>query len=117
MKLILPAILQPISRRKDKSCVLKFETREMSPTELMELLPLEGSEGWLTFQPNQEEVKLPEKNAEVSDLKTPSTRLKNALYRVFIQETEKGTYVGIFDNYYKEKMEKFIQHTLTKLED
>lgn len=117
MKLILPAILQPISRKKDKSCVLKFETRELNPTELMQLLPLEGTEGWLTYQPNQEKIEMPTENAVTSDLKTPSQRLKNALYRVYLQETTKGTYVGVFDNYYKEKVEKYIQHTLGKLDE
>jgi len=117
MKLILPAILNPLSRRKDKSVKLSFETRELSAEETIGLLALEGTEGYITFQPNEEEVKMPEANAVVSDLKTPSQRLKNALYRTFIQNTEKGTYVGIFDNYYKERMEKYIQHELSKLDE
>lgn len=113
---ILPAILQPVSRRKDKSSVLKFETRELQPSELIALMALEGAEGYLQFSPNQNFDEVPEENALVSDLKTPSQRLKSALYRVFIQETTKGTYIGIFDNYYKEKLEKYIQHTLSQLD-
>lgn len=113
--LFLPTILQPISRRKDRSSVLKFETRELSPEEVLILLALEGTEGWLTFSPNQEEVETPDEVAKVDDLKTPSTRLRNALYRVYKHETDNGKYVGIFQNYYADKLEKFIKHTLAQL--
>lgn len=116
MKIILPAILQPVSRRKDKSSVLKYETRELQPTELIALMALEGSEGWLQFSPNQTFDEVPDESAHVSDLKTPSERLRNALYRVFMQETTKGTYVGLFQQYYDQKLEKYIQHTLNQLD-
>lgn len=115
MKLFLPVILNPISRRKDKSVLLKFDTRELNPEEVLQLMQLEGSEGWLTFQPNQEEVEMPDEMAKVSDLKTPSTRLRNALYRVYKHETDTGKYVGLFDTYYKDKLEKYIIHTLSQL--
>lgn len=115
MKLILPAILNPLSRRKDKSVLLKFDTRELSAQETFELMNLEGTEGWITFQPNQEEVEMPEEIAKVDDLKSPSTRLRNALYRVYKHETDNGKYVGLFETYYKDKLEKFITHTLNQL--
>lgn len=117
MTIILPAVLNPISRRKDKSVKLGFETRELTPAETLALMALEGTEGYVTFQPNKEEVQMPNEPAVVDDLKTPSQRLKNALYRVFLQETTKGTYVGVFDGYYKDKMERFIQHVLDKLDE
>ena len=113
---ILPVILNPISRRKDRSCLLKFDTRELETTELIALMALEGSEGWIQFSPNQDFDELPEEHAQVSDLKTPSQRLKNALYRVFMEETKKGTYVGLFQQYYDQKLEKYIQHTLSQLD-
>lgn len=113
---ILPAILQPISRRKDKSSVLKLETRELQPSELIALMALEGAEGYLQFSPNQNFDEVPEENARVTDLQTPSVRLKNALYVVFKQETTKGTYVGLFQQYYDQKLEKYIQHTLNQLD-
>ena len=116
MKLLLPAVLQPISRRKDKSSVLKLETRELQPAELIVLMALEGSEGWIQFSPNQTFDEAPEENAHVSDLKTPSERLRDALYVVFKQETTKGTYVGLFQQYYDQKLEKYIQHTLSQLD-
>lgn len=116
MKIILPAILQPISRRKDKSSVLKFETRELQPSELISLMALEGAEGWLQFSPNQQFEEAPEENAHVSDLKSPSVGLRDALYVVYKQETTKGTFIGLFQQYYDQKMEMYRQHTLKQID-
>lgn len=115
-KILLPSILQPVSRRKDRSSVLKFETRELQPSELIALMALEGAEGFLQFSPNQDFDEVPEEHARVNDLLTGSQRLKNALYVVFKQETTKGTYVGLFQQYYDQKIEKYIQHTLNQLD-
>lgn len=116
--IVLPAILNPISRRKDKSVLLKFDTRELKPDETLSLMQLEGTEGWLHFSPNKlnsEEINFPETNAVVSDLESPSKRLMNALYRLYLQDVKQQKYVGIFQNYYNENMEKYISHTLNKI--
>jgi len=113
---VLPAILKPISRRADKSVMLKFDSREFDPEELLSIMALEGVEGWIQFSPNQEFNDVPEENAKVSDLKSPSARLKAALYRVYMEETKNGKYIGLFQSYYDDKMEKFIQHTLSRLD-
>ena len=57
MKIILPTILNPISRRKDKSVKLSMETRELSPSEILTLMSMEGEERWLMFSSNKEELK------------------------------------------------------------
>jgi len=111
MKLLLPAILNPISRRKDRSVKLSFETREMSPEEIMTLLPLEGSEGYLLYAPNREDIEdesLPNTKAEVG-IKSPSERLRSVIFVHFKQAVEDGKYIGIPDNFYKEQMEKIIE--------
>lgn len=113
---ILPAILKPINRRVDKSVMLKFDSRELQPSELIALMALEGAEGYLQFSPNQDFDEVPDTSAVVSDVKRPSERLKSALFRVFMQETTKGTYVGLFQQYYDQKLEKYIQHTLSQLD-
>lgn len=115
MKVVLPVILNPISRRKDKSVKLSFETRELAPDEALALMNLEGSEGWLHFGPN-EKASLPTEIAIVDELKSPSERLRNALYRLFLQEKQKNKVIGLFDTYYKDQMEKYIAHTLSKLD-
>lgn len=107
----LPAILNPISRRKDKSVKLSFETREMSPQEIMTLLAMEGSEGHLLYAPNTENLDdsdVPNVKAVV-DTKSPSERLMAVIFVHFKQATKEAKYVGIFDAFYKEQMDRIIE--------
>ena len=114
MKITLPTTLNPISRRKDKSVKLSFETRELSAEETMTLMALEGAEMWLCLAPNPEEIEIPEERAEV-DEKSPSERLRNVLFVYYKQETQAGRYVGLFENFKKEKMERLIEFIKGKL--
>lgn len=114
----LPAQLNPVSRRKDKSVKLSFETRELTSPEVMTLLSLEGSEGWLIYAPNESDIDegdVPDEKVEL-DTKTPSQRLKSVLYVLYKQETKSGKYVGLFPNFYQEHMEKLIEFTKKKIE-
>lgn len=114
MKITLPTTLNPISRRKDKSIKLSFETRELSAEETMTLMALEGAEMWICLAPNAEEIEIPEERAEV-DEKSPSERLRNVLFVYYKQETEAGRYIGLFENFKKEKMERLIEFIKGKL--
>jgi len=117
MKITLPVQLQPISRRKDRSVLLKFETRELYPEEVLTMMSMEGSEGWLLFSSNDDikEEEIPEANAELES-KSQSQRIKAVLYKLYIHESNKGTYLGTFENYYKIKTEKYIEHLKSKLD-
>ena len=96
MKIILPAVLNPISRRKDKSVKISVETREMTPEETLTLMAMEGEEMWLCLAPNENELETPEENAEVEE-KTPSQRMKAVIYILYKQEFDSGKYIGTFD--------------------
>lgn len=114
--IILPVELNPISRRKDKSVKLSFETRELTSDEVLTLMSLEGAEMWLALSPNQETIpELPKERAEV-DSKTPSERLHAIMYVWFKQLSERGKYVGTFENFRKEKLESFIEIIKSKLD-
>ena len=115
MKIILPAVLNPISRRKDKSVKLSLETRELNPEETITLMALEGLEMWLCLAPNENEIEIPEEKAEL-DEKSPSDRLRNVLFVYYKQEITKGAYIGLFENFRKEKMEKLIEFIKKKLD-
>lgn len=117
-KIILPVQLNPISRRKDKSVKLSFETRELGQDEILTLMALEGGEMWLCMSPEENEANVPDNMGavELGD-KTPSERLRSVLFVWYKQETDAGRYVGIFDNFRKEKMEKFIEGVKSKLVD
>jgi hypothetical protein len=111
MILKLPAMLNPISRRKDKSVKLSFETRELSDTEVLALLKLEGAEGWLLYAPTETEAKdceIPEEKPELNT-KTASERLRAVIYVHYKQSVEAGLYVGLPEIFYKEQMEKIIE--------
>lgn len=113
-KVILPAVLNPISRRKDKSVKLSFETRELASSETLALMALEGSEMWLCLAPNQEQIEIPEESAHV-DEKSPSERLKSVLFVWYKQEVDAKRYVGLFENFRRERMEKIIEGVKSKL--
>lgn len=117
MKITLPVQLQPISRRKDRSVLLKFETRELYPEEVLTMMSMEGEEGWLLFSSNNDikEEDIPDTNAEIES-KSQSQRIKAVLYKLYMSETAKSTYIGTFENYYKIKTEKYIEHLKSKLD-
>lgn len=117
MKTLLPVSLNPISRRKDKSVKMSFETRELNPEETMTLMAMEGEEGWMLFSTNSEEVKeefIPEERAEV-DEKTPSERLRAVMFVWWKQESEAGRYIGTFENFRRDKIERYIEGIKSKL--
>lgn len=117
-KIILPALLNPISRRKDKSVKLSFETRELSPEETIALMALEGAEMWICMSPDEKEVELPDNMGAVElGEKTPSERLRSVMFVWYKQETEAGRYIGLFETFRKEKMEKIIEGVKSKLEE
>ena len=53
MPLTLPAIFDNFNERKDRSTTLRFETRELTDSELIELRGYKGFEGHLLFSMNQ----------------------------------------------------------------
>lgn len=117
MKLLLPAIINPPSIRKDGSVSIKFDSRELSSEEYMTIMGFRNCEGWLAFQPNEDGIPdLPEERAEI-DEKTASERLRAVLYVWYTQETSKSKFTGTFESFRKEKMETIIQGVKSKLDD
>lgn len=114
-KIVMPAIINPPRIRKDGSASISFDTRELNSEELFTIMSLRNSEGWLCFAPNEGELVVPEDKAEVEG-KSPSERLRNVLYIWYLQETKAGKYVGIFENFKNDKMEKIISTVKSKLE-
>lgn len=114
MRITLPAVLNPISRRKDKSVRLSLETRELNPEETLSLMSIEGAEMWVVLSPNEGDTEVPDEDAHI-DEKSPSERLKNVLFVWWKQEVEAGKYVGIYENFRRERMEKIIDTIKGKL--
>ena len=119
MILKLPAQAQPPTFHKDGSVVLKFETRELLPEELMFILGCRQTEGRLVFASQEAEIDDSEVLSikETLDLKSHSQRLKDVLFVWYKQATQSQLFVGDFDTFYKQKMETIIEGVKTKLHD
>lgn len=115
MKIILPSQINPPRLRKDGSASVSFDTRELTAEEIFTIMSLRHAEGWLCFAPNENELEVPEEKAKVEE-KSPSQRLRNVMYVWYKQETDNGRYVGLFETFKAEKMEKFIQAVKNKLD-
>lgn len=114
MKIILPSQINPPRLRKDGSASLVFDTRELTSEEIFTIMSLRHSEGWLCFSPNEEDLEVPEENAEVEE-KSPSQRLRSVLFVWYKQEVDSGRFTGLFETFKKEKMEKIIETIKGKL--
>lgn len=114
LKITLPATINPPRLRKDGSAAISFDTRELTAEEIFTIMSLRHAEGWICFAPNEEQLEIPETPAEV-DEKSPSERLKAVLYVWYKQETEAGRYVGLFETFRKERMERIIEGVKSKL--
>ncbi len=117
MKILLPAQISPPRIRKDGSCSLTFDTREMTAEEIFTIMSLRNSEGWLAFTLNQEQLpEAPTENAEI-ETKSHAQRLRSVLYILYKQAIDNGKFVGTFDSYYQTKMETVIEQLKSKIED
>ena len=115
MKLLLPATINPPRLRKDGSASISFDTRELSAEEIFSIMGLRHAEGWLTFSPNENDVEIPEENAGV-ETKTSAQRLRSVLYVLYQQDMKSNKFVGLFETFYKERMEKLITLLKDKIE-
>lgn len=101
--------------RKDRCGTLKFTSaRELTKEEREILLEAGVNDelGWLMWSPNKMQINdLPTEPA-TDDNKTPGKRLRSVLFVLWKQEGSRGD----FELYYRERMEKFIEHVKTKLD-
>lgn len=109
---IIPATIENISTRKDKTVKVTIGTQELSPTAAAMLLSLQNKLAFVAIQEAEfqpEEIKqLAEANADLDTVgKSSSERLRGVLYKLFVQSNE-GFHT--FDAYYRSKMEKIIDH-------
>jgi len=99
-----------INSLKDKSVKITFETQELSPEKAGLVFTLIDKVACIyisSTEISQKEIDQVDKiNPEFSG-KTPSQRLRNVFFKLFEQDKEG---FNDFDSYYKNKMEKVIDH-------
>lgn len=106
---LLPAMFDNLTLRKDGSVSLKFDTREMTGEEISALLGYRNTEGWLQFSQNNEFVAPPKENAR-TDNKSPSEMVRDTLYALYKDRNEQGT----FETFYATWMHKINEIIKTK---
>ena len=101
---LLPAMFDNLTLRKDGSVSLKFDTRELSGEEIQALLGYRNTEGWLQFSQNNEFKAPPKENAK-TDMESPSERMRDVIYALYKDRNADGT----FETFYATWMEKLIE--------
>lgn len=115
MKVHLAAALTKAETRVDGSLKLVFDTRELNGEAMATLFGLARTEGWLVYSSENDitELDIPdEKPDSMIGSKTQAQRLRAALFVLWKQRGEKGS----FDDYYKQMTERFIEWVKEKLE-
>lgn len=114
--LLLPTIVTSIRSLKDGSVSVTLETQELTPAKAGELFSFRGKVTMTYLSPKdtitQKELdQVDSIDAEINP-KSQSQRIRAVLYLLYQQNTEG---FKSFDEYYKSKTEKFIEHLKSKL--
>lgn len=109
----VPAIVQGMSPKADRSWKLVFETRELSGEEVKILADNFQGEGWLVFKPNSDGLKAEEIPASSADagMKSQAQRLRGAIMVLWKRTGGKGDP----EAFYRTFTEKLIEYTLSKV--
>jgi len=114
--ILLPAELSSYRPKKDKSFSVTFNTRELTPNEVLDINNLMGSYCYLAIKENEidnaELEILGELKADLDPGKSPSQRMRNVLYILFNQD---GEGYENFKDYYEHKMNVIIEHLKNKI--
>lgn len=79
-------------------------------------MSMEGAEMWLCLAPNAEEIEVPDEPA-VLEGKSKSERLRAVHFILWKQQVAKGAFVGTFEMFRDERMEKLISVEKSKIEE
>jgi hypothetical protein len=110
----VPAALEGITFLKDGGLSVRFQTKELNEEEKVNASKWYQQYGWLTFAAN-DQVEVPSKDAPRDEFsKTPSQRLRNTIYVLYQQS---GQAELTFDEFYRRKIEQFINYVKQDLRD
>jgi hypothetical protein len=115
--ILLPATIENITTRKDKTVKLTFGTQELSPAKAGELFDLLNSFSVVYISPKtigQNELDQVDKLDPEFEGKTQSQRIRGVLFKLFQQDAEGHK---DFDAFYRNKTEKYIEHLKGKIQN
>jgi len=116
--IILPAQIESIKSRKDKTTAIVIGTNELTPATAGQLFSLQNSFVYCAikeeeFATNERDILNDLKADFEIERKSNGQRLRNILYKLW--ETDKEGFLT-FTKYYDHKMEQLINHFKSKLE-
>jgi hypothetical protein len=117
--IVIPAQIEGISTRADRTLKITISTQEMPPSEAGRLFALNQKMSYIAIKEEsfqQSEVDMVEGlavNPDDTKQRTPSQRLRAILY-VSWKECDEGH--PAFDSFYAQKIERIITHYKDKLD-
>lgn len=116
--ILLPAYISGMNSRKDRTWRIAVETNELSPADVSKIAEMQNTFGFLAFKKEaftaDEKEEIEGMEVEFDNGKTPSKRLYNVFYKLYMQDPEG---FSTYRNYYEAKMEKIINHYKDKIKD
>lgn len=96
---------------KDRSWKITLTTNELPPAKLVEIAEMQNKFGVVAFKESEfqhsEITALDAVDTDLDGGKSPSQRLRNVFYKLFMQDNEG---FSTFRSYYESKMEKLLTH-------
>jgi len=115
--IILPAQIEGLTSRKDKTIKVTFGTQELAPNDLAQVFQLNQRFCYIAIKEElfqQDELDtLDNIKTDLESNKTPSQRLRGILYINYQQDNEG---YKDFMTYYLGKMDKLCEHFKSKLD-
>ena len=109
------AIVDGVTKKKDNTLSIKLGTQELSSSDTASLFDFGNAQIWVAFKEaplNEQEIDMPEFIPEFEGHKSYSQRLKEVLYRLWEQKSDKSKTSRQF---YEDLMEKIIDNYKEKL--
>ena len=113
--ILIPAIVENIGSRKDNTLKITLGTNELPPDNAGALFALHNKLVTVYISPSQVntvEIEQVDKLDPELQGKTQGQRIRNVLFLLFQQDTEG---FKSFDEFYKFKTERIIEHLKTKI--
>ena len=107
------AVLTRAAATSDGGISVGFHTKELPADEKLSLMKLYNQTGWLLFSPDPiQETAVPEKRSEF-ELKSRSQTLRGVIFVYW----DKSGRQGEFEDFYRSKMNGFIEHVKNKIDE
>lgn len=114
--LLLPVYVESVSTRKDKTVKIILGSQELSPATAGQIFNLMNTLSVAYISPKtiaQNDIDQVDKLDPEFEGKTQSQRIRAVLFKLFQQDAEG---FKTFDDYYRNKTEKYIEHLKNKIE-